>query len=158
MQNLQWISQGKDWATYREHQPHTVISSIPAPCTQELSAVCALSGSAVSSSLWPHELQPARLLCSWDSPGKNTISGLPFPPLGYLPDPGRPCLSWVSCIGRQILYHWATGIPHNQVAQVNCMCLLYFLLPFELPSPGTSSTFPKTGGSFNSPLCRKKAT
>ena len=119
--------------------------------------VCALSGSAVSSSLWPHGLQPARLLCSWDSPGKNTISGLPFPPLGYLPDPGRPCLSWVSCIGRQILYHWATGIPHNQVAQVNCMCPLYFLLPFELPSPGTSSTFPKTGGSFNSPLCRKKA-
>ena len=26
----------------------------------------------VSDSLWPHGLQPARLLCPWDSPGKNT--------------------------------------------------------------------------------------
>ena len=29
------------------------------------------SPSAVSNSLWPHGLQPARLLCPWDSPGKN---------------------------------------------------------------------------------------
>ena len=27
---------------------------------------------AVSDSLWPHELQPTRLLCQWDFPGKNT--------------------------------------------------------------------------------------
>ena len=30
--------------------------------------------SAVSDSLWPHG-QPARLLCSWNSPGKNTRVG-----------------------------------------------------------------------------------
>ena len=32
------------------------------------------SGSAVKnpSLLWPHRRQPTRLLCSWDSPGKNT--------------------------------------------------------------------------------------
>ena len=29
-----------------------------------------------------------RLLCAWDSPGKNTGVGLPFPPPGDLPDPG----------------------------------------------------------------------
>ena len=28
--------------------------------------------SVVSDSLWPHGLRPARLLCAWDSPGKNT--------------------------------------------------------------------------------------
>ena len=28
--------------------------------------------SAVSDSLQTHRLQPARLLCPWDSPGKNT--------------------------------------------------------------------------------------
>ena len=31
-----------------------------------------VSRSVVSDSLWPHGLQPARLLCPWDSPGRNT--------------------------------------------------------------------------------------
>ena len=30
----------------------------------------------------------ARLLYSWDFPGKDTVYGLPFPPPGDLPDPG----------------------------------------------------------------------
>ena len=30
------------------------------------------SGSVVSNPLWPHGLQPARLLCPWDFLGKNT--------------------------------------------------------------------------------------
>ena len=35
--------------------------------------MCAvLSCSVVSNSLRPHGLQPTRLLCSWDSPGKYT--------------------------------------------------------------------------------------
>ena len=29
----------------------------------------------VPSLLWPHELQPARLLCPWESPGRNTGVG-----------------------------------------------------------------------------------
>ena len=48
----------------------------------------------------PHGLQPARLLCPWNSPWKDT-GGLPFPS-GDLPDPGigprSPAL-------REILYH-----------------------------------------------------
>ena len=53
---------------------------------------------------------PVGLLCLWDSPGKNNWSGLPCPP----PDPGmelasRPSdgtsFSYVSCIGRWVLYH-----------------------------------------------------
>ena len=31
-----------------------------------------LSRLVISDSLWPLELQPTRLLCPWDSPGKNT--------------------------------------------------------------------------------------
>ena len=31
--------------------------------------------SVMSDSLWPHGLYPARLLCPWDSPGKNTGVG-----------------------------------------------------------------------------------
>ena len=34
-----------------------------------------LSCSIVSDSLRPHALQPARVLCPWDSPGKNTGVG-----------------------------------------------------------------------------------
>ena len=34
-----------------------------------------VSCSVVSSSLQPHGLKPARLLCPWDSPGKNTGVG-----------------------------------------------------------------------------------
>ena len=36
-----------------------------------------------TSGLWP-----ARLLCPWDSPGKNTVCGLSYPPPGDLPNPG----------------------------------------------------------------------
>ena len=36
--------------------------------------------SVMSNSLQPCGLKPTRLLCPWDSPGKNTgVSGLPFP-------------------------------------------------------------------------------
>ena len=71
--------------------------------------------SVVSDSLWPYELQPARLLGTWDSPGKNTGVGcqsllqgifptqglnlwllhLPHWQVGSLPlaPPGKPCVS-----------------------------------------------------------------
>ena len=47
--------------------------------------VCA-SCSVVFNSLGPCGLQFARLLCPWNSPGKNT--GQPFPSPGGLPHPG----------------------------------------------------------------------
>ena len=33
-------------------------------------------------------MDPSRLLCQWDFPGKNTGVALPFPPPGTLCDPG----------------------------------------------------------------------
>ena len=42
---------------------------------------------SVSDSLQPCELWPARLLCPWNFPGKNT-GGLPCPPPEALLDPG----------------------------------------------------------------------
>ena len=41
-------------------------------CPTSLALCAVLSCSVVSSSLRPHGLQPCRLLCPWDSPGKNT--------------------------------------------------------------------------------------
>ena len=40
--------------------------------------VCTLSHLVMSNSLWPHRRQPARLLCPWNFPGKNTGSGFHF--------------------------------------------------------------------------------
>ena len=46
-------------------------------------AMCALSHSVVSDSLRPHRPQPTRLLCSWDSPGKDTrVDFFPSKPQG----------------------------------------------------------------------------
>ena len=63
--------------------------------------VC-VSLSVMSDSLWSHGLQPARLLCPWISPGKNTGVGCHFllqrifPTLGW--NPGL-----LHC--KQTLYH-----------------------------------------------------
>ena len=48
---------------------------------------------------------PARLLCPWDFPGKNTGVGCHFPFQGIFPPQGS---NLRLLIGRQILYHWAT--------------------------------------------------
>ena len=41
----------------------------------------------------PMDLQPARFLCPWDFSRQEYWSGLPFPSLGDLPDPGINCRS-----------------------------------------------------------------
>ena len=65
--------------------------------------------SVVSDSWQPHGLQPIRLLCPMDSPGKNTGEGCHFLFQGIFLTQGlNPrLLHLLHC--RQILYHWATG-------------------------------------------------
>ena len=61
---------------------------------------CVLSLSGMSDSLWPHGLQPARLLCPRDSPGKNTGVGCHALLQGIFPiqglDPGRFFTVWAT--------------------------------------------------------------
>ena len=61
------------------------------------------SRSVMSDSLWPHGLQPTRLLCPWDIPGKNTGVGCHFLLWGgiFLTQGSNPGLP--HC--RQRLYH-----------------------------------------------------
>ena len=47
----------------------------------------AVSSSVVSDAVIPWAVA-ARLLCAWDSPGKNPGVGWPFPSPGDFPDPG----------------------------------------------------------------------
>ena len=57
--------------------------------------VC-LHTSVVSDSMWHCGLQSARLLCPWDSPGKNTGVGWLCPPTEDLPNPGTEPASLMS--------------------------------------------------------------
>ena len=47
----------------------------------------------MSDSLRPHGLSPTRLLCPWDSPGKNTGVGCHFLLQGIFLTPGIECIS-----------------------------------------------------------------
>ena len=50
-------------------------SGLPFPSPMHESEKWKWSRSVVSDSLWPHGLQPTRLLCPWDFPGKSTGVG-----------------------------------------------------------------------------------
>ena len=73
-----------------------------------------------STLLWPHGLWPSRLLYPWDFPGKNTRVVCHF-----LPRISSGPKDWthVSCIGRQILCHWATTLLCQSVSSVAQSCL-----------------------------------
>ena len=58
------------------------------PEQMSLVHACELSHSVVSASLQSHGLQPARILCPWDSPGRNTGVGCHFLLQGIFPTQG----------------------------------------------------------------------
>ena len=82
--------------------------------------------------LWPHGLEPTRLLCPWNFPGNNTGGGcISFSRGSSWPREG----THISCIDRQILYHWATreaqrGLkrPFNKDHQLSNLNTLLFIL------------------------------
>ena len=52
-------------------------------------------------------------------------SGLPFPPPGDLPNPGQTRVSYVFCVGGQILYH--VGIIYNKLMFIVKYKLMFIL-------------------------------
>ena len=67
------------------------------PCLSSVCVCCLV----ISDSLWPHWLQPARLLCPWNSPGKNAGVGFHSLLQGIVQTQGWN-LGLLHC--RQILY------------------------------------------------------
>ena len=57
-------------------------------CLFSLQSVESVSHSVVPNSLWPHGLQPTRLLCPWGFFRQGSCSSFPCPPPGDLPNPG----------------------------------------------------------------------
>ena len=85
---------------------------------------CLCAGGLVDKScltlLWPHGVYPARLLCPWDLPGKNTEEGCHFLLQGVFPiQASNLCL--LNC--RWVLYCWAT--------REACSCLGRFQISFR---------------------------
>ena len=114
--------------------------------------VCVFSHSAVCESLRSHELQPAKLLCPWDSPSKNTGVGCLSLRQGIFPNqglnPGIPDCRWVfyclSYQGTQTLLTATSGYssstPENPRVLHLCLQILLatthlfsvsMLLPFS---------------------------
>ena len=76
-----------------------------------------VSCSVMSDSLQSHGLQPARLLCPWDSPGKNTGVGSHFLLQGIFQIQGSN-LGLLHC--KQILYHRSHQGSSNPL-QYSCL-------------------------------------
>ena len=60
------------------HEPLLGFSHLLEWCTELNAYFCLLVCSVMSDSLQPHRLEPTRLLCPWNSPGKNTGVGCHF--------------------------------------------------------------------------------
>ena len=71
----------------RKTQDHFKNPASPWCKNQEVQRV-SISGSVVPNSLRPHGLQPTRLLCAWDFPGKDPGVGCHFHPQGTFPTQG----------------------------------------------------------------------
>ena len=83
-----------------------------------------VSRSVVPNSLWPHGLQPTRLLCPWDFPGKDTGVGGHFLLQGIFPPRDR---TRVSCTAGRFFTDWATREAPSKkvkVKSVSCVWLL----------------------------------
>ena len=59
----------------------------------------------MSDSVRPYELQPARLLCPWDSPNKNTEWVAMTSSRGSSPLRDQIYISYLSCVCRRFLHH-----------------------------------------------------
>ena len=89
-------------------------------------AAAALVSSVMSVSLQLYGLQPARLLCPWDSLGKSTRVGCHALLQGTFPTQGQ---TWVSCIEGRWFTMWTTREAYN-------ICL-WFISPSIIPFRST---------------------
>ena len=74
--------------------------------TSSLFYTCVCMWAQSCPTLWPHGLQPTRLLSPCNFPGKNTGVCCHFLLQGIFLTWGLNLVSCVFCTGRQILYHW----------------------------------------------------
>ena len=96
-------------------------SGVPLPSPMHESEKWKWSRSVVSDSSRPHRLQPTRLLCPWDFPGKSTGVGchcllrLGWVAIPFFRASSQPSnWTWVSCITGRFFTIWATSSKPSQ--------------------------------------------
>ena len=97
--------------------------------------MCVLSHPVMYDPLQPHGLQPARLLCPWDSPGKNTGVGIHSFLLEIFPTQG---LNLGLLHYRQILYHLS---HQGSLSRVKIYSLIVLLSQFSTSCSMSSSNY-----------------
>ena len=99
----------------------------------------------VSDSVWSHRQQPNRLLCPWDSPGKNTGVGFRFLLQGIFPtqgsNPGLLCLLYWQAGSLPLVPPWkphaAAAAAAAAVAKLLQSCLT-LCDPIDSSPPGSA--------------------
>ena len=105
--------------------------------------------------LWPHGLKFARLICSWDSPGKNAGVGCHALLQGiFLTQRSSLHLLWLHC--QQIIYRWAIVETVYMYVYIYIYTHIYFLLDHYVKCIYfcrlSSKILKATGLCSNSPL------
>ena len=120
----------RTWSYFPNHFRSTLHwEAYPLDCQGSPYEACVcISHSVMSDSLWPHRLQPNRLLCPWDSPGQEYWSRLPFPSPGVLPNPGIE--PWSPALR-------ADSLPSQPPGKPNCL-LFSNWLKYDLVSINTT--------------------
>ena len=110
---LSWTTLLKqlDWEIWCLNQMHGKNESRDQMCVSYLCVRACSTSSVMSNSLKPYGLQPTRLLCPWNSPGKDTRVGSHSLLQGIFPTQGSN-LGLLHC--RQILNHLSyLGSPNT---------------------------------------------
>ena len=101
-----WYQIGQEVAWYHSQLALLGGRALTPPARSDLSntpgCACMLDPAVMADSLWPHGLYPTRLLCPWDSPGKNTGVGCHALLQGIL-------LTQASNLHFLYLLHWQAG-------------------------------------------------
>ena len=119
----------------------------------DIICVCVLNRSVLSYFfLWPHGLQPTRVLCPWDSPGKNTVVGCHFFLHGIFPTLG-------SNVHLLCLLHWQAGsLPLCHLGSPDVTNTLHLGRYWPSASLGTVTCFIAFSPVNKSELCWLKHT
>ena len=86
LQSMEWQSQHHLAAEQQQNSGYNSLCCKKRPCCSSILHMCVcVSHSGMSNSLWLRVQKPARLLCPWDFPGKNTGVGYHFLLQGIFP-------------------------------------------------------------------------
>ena len=155
-----WVTHLTGWTQSGQVQwPHTVQGA--SICGSAFIGSACLVASVMSDSLRPHGPWPARLLCPWDSPGKNTGVGCYFPlhllvlgnfnnkhPLESGKSGGCCFLVTKPCPTFATPWTVARQAPLPMGSPRKYWSGLPFPLPGDLPDPGMEPKSPALAGGF----------